>query len=72
MSGLGSNYRKLLSASAISTLGDGGAQIAYSWLASAIIRNPILIAGVAVDRCLPWIFFSLPTGVITDRNDRRL
>lgn len=68
---LGASYRKLVAASAISNAGDGVAQIAYPWLASAVTRNPLLIALVAVAQRLPWLFFSLPAGVITDRRDRR-
>ena len=71
MSGLGPNYRKLFAASTISNLGDGVGVIAYPWLASAITRNPLLIALVAVVQRLPWLLFTLPAGVITDRNDRR-
>ena len=69
--GLGGNYFKLFGASAISNLGDGIGVIAYPWLASAITRNPLLIALVAVVQRLPWLLFSLPAGVITDRHDRR-
>jgi MFS family permease len=69
---LGPNYRKLFTASTISNLGDGVGQIAYPWLASAVTRNPVLIALVAVAQRLPWLVFSLPAGVITDRHDRRL
>ncbi len=68
---LSRNYYKLLTASGISNLGDGIGLIAYPWLASAITRNPILISLVAVVQRLPWLIFSLPAGVITDRNDRR-
>jgi len=68
---LGANYRKLFAATAISNLGDGVGVIAYPWLASAITRNPLLIALVAVVQRLPWLLFTLPAGVITDRNDRR-
>lgn len=71
MSGLGPGYRKLWSASVVSNLGDGVAQIAYPWLASAVTRDPLLIAGVAVAQRLPWLIFSLPAGVVTDRADRR-
>ncbi|MGI9052090.1 MAG: MFS transporter [Ilumatobacteraceae bacterium] len=67
----GANYRKLFAASTISNLGDGVALIAYPWLASAITRSPLLIALVAVAQRLPWLVFSLPAGVITDRGDRR-
>jgi MFS family permease len=69
--GLGSNYRKLFAATTISNLGDGMSTIAYPWLASAITRNPLLIAMVAVAQRLPWLVFTLPAGVITDRVDRR-
>ncbi len=65
------NYFKLFGASTISNLGDGIGIIAYPWLASAITRNPLLIALVAVVQRLPWLVFSLPAGVITDRYERR-
>jgi len=68
---LGASYHKLFSASVISNLGDGMAQVAYPWLASAVTRNPILVALVIVAQRLPWLVFTLPAGVITDRVDRR-
>jgi MFS family permease len=68
---LGPSYRKLFAATTISNLGDGVSLIAYPWLASAITRNPVLIALVAVAQRLPWLLFTLPAGVITDRSDRR-
>ena len=68
---LGANYRRLFTASTISNLGDGVGLVAYPWLASAVTRNPVLIALVAVAQRLPWLVFTLPAGVITDRGDRR-
>jgi MFS family permease len=68
---LGGNYWKLWTASVISNLGDGVALIAYPWLASAVTRNPLLIALIAVAQRIPWLVFTLPAGVITDRVDRR-
>lgn len=68
---LGTNYFKLFGASTISNLGDGIGMLAYPWLASAITRNPLLIALVAVVQRLPWLVFSLPAGVVTDRMSRR-
>ncbi|HLF60204.1 MAG TPA: MFS transporter [Acidimicrobiia bacterium] len=68
---LGRNYWKLWTASVISNFGDGVAIIAYPWLASAVTRNPVQIALVAVATRLPWLVFTLPAGVITDRVDRR-
>ena len=66
------NYWKLFSASVISNTGDGMGLIAYPWLASAVTRNPLLIGLVSVANRLPWLIFSLPAGVITDRVDRRV
>jgi len=67
---LGKSYWRLLSAHAVSNLGDGIAMIAYPWLASAVTRSPFLIALVAVASRLPWLIFTLPAGVITDRFNR--
>ncbi len=69
---LGGNYFKLFGASTISNLGDGIGIIAYPWLASAVTRNPLLIATVGIVQRLPWLLFSLPAGVIVDRYDRRI
>jgi MFS family permease len=68
---LGSRFRRLFAATLVSNLGDGMAIVAYPWLASAVTRNPALIALVAVAQRLPWLVFSLPAGVIIDRVDRR-
>ncbi len=68
---LGANYWKLWTASVTSNLGDGISIVAYPWLASAVTRDPIQIAGIAVATRLPWLIFTLPAGVITDRLDRR-
>jgi len=68
---LGVNYWRLWTSSVISNLGDGVTAIALPWLASAVTRNPILIALVAVASRIPWLVFTLPAGVITDRVDRR-
>jgi MFS family permease len=63
---LGASYRKLFISTTISNVGDGMSLIAYPWLASALTRNPLLIAGVALVQRLPWLIFTLPAGVITD------
>ncbi len=68
---LGANYWKLFTASIISNLGDGVAGIAYPWLASSITRDPVLLSLTVVAARLPWLVFTLPAGVITDRVDRR-
>lgn len=68
---LGPGYRRIYVANVAANLGDGVGQIGYPWLASAVTRNPLLIALVAVAQRLPWLLFTLPAGVITDRVDRR-
>ena len=69
---LGPQYVKLWTASVISNLGDGIALRRLSVAGqSAITRNPLLIALIAVAQRLPWLVFTLPAGVITDRVDRR-
>ncbi len=68
---LGPGYRRLFSAATISNLGDGVGAIAYPWLASGLTRSPLLIAAVGIGQTLPWLVFSLPAGVLTDRKDRR-
>jgi MFS family permease len=68
---LGGRYWRLWTASLVSNLGDGVGAIAFPWLASAVTRNPVLIALIAVVQRLPWLVFTLPAGVITDRLDRR-
>ena len=68
---LGASYRKLFISTVISNVGDGMSTIAYPWLASAITRNPILISLVVLVQRLPWLVFTLPAGVITDRVDRK-
>ena len=68
---LGANYYKLVVGSAITNLGDGIGIVAYPWLASAVTRNPFLITLIGFSQRLPWLVFTLPAGVITDRVDRR-
>jgi len=68
---LGKNYWRLWTAHATSNLGDGLATVAFPWLASAVTRDPFLIAFITVMSRLPWLIFTLPAGVITDRFDRK-
>lgn len=65
------NYRLLFSASAITNLGDGISALAFPWLASLLTRDPFLIAAVAAAGRLPWLLFTAPAGVITDRVSRQ-
>lgn len=64
-------YGRLLAASSITNLGDGVSALAFPWLATLITRDPLLIAMVGAAVRLPWLLFSIPAGVITDRHDRK-
>jgi MFS family permease len=64
-------YRLLLSASAVTNLGDGVSALAIPWLAALITRDPVLIAFVAFAARLPWLLFAIPAGILIDRGDRR-
>ncbi|GAB2601377.1 MFS transporter [Pseudactinotalea suaedae] len=68
---LGANYRKLFGSAVSANLGDGLMAVALVWLASAVTRDPVAIAVVGVASKIPWLVFSLPAGVISDRFDRR-
>lgn len=68
---LGANYQRVFWSSVVSNLGDGVSTVAYPWLASAVTRNPLWISTILAATRLPWLVFSLPAGVITDRVDRR-
>ena len=70
--GLGANYWKLWSASTASNLGDGVTLVAGPLLAATLTRDPVLVAGLAFAQRLPWLLFSLISGALVDRLDRRL
>jgi MFS family permease len=67
----GADYWKLWAASVTSNFGDGVSTIAYPWLASAITRDGFKLGLVVLATRLPWLLFSLPAGVITDRVNRK-
>ncbi len=68
---LGRNFHRLLLSSGLANLADGIGVVAWPWLASLITRDPLAIALVGMAQKLPWFLFALPSGVITDRFDRR-
>jgi MFS family permease len=70
--GLGPDYRKLWAASTVSNLGDGVTLVAGPLLAASLTRDPLLVAGLAFAQRLPWLFFSLISGALVDRLDRRM
>ena len=69
--GLGPEFCKLWAASTLSNLGDGVALVAAPLLAAALTRDPALVAGLAVAQQLPWLLFTLLSGALADRLDRR-
>jgi MFS family permease len=71
MSPTRSPYATLWSAALVANLGDGIGLVILPLLAATLTRDPMLIAGVATAQRLPWLFFSLISGVIVDRVDRR-
>ena len=69
--GLGADYGRLWAAAGISTLGDGVRLAALPLLAASITRDPAAVAAVTLAGGLPWLLFSLVSGAVVDRVDRR-
>ena len=69
--GLGPEFGKLWAASGISNFGDGITAVAAPLLAAALTRDPVLVTGLAAAQRLPWLLFSLISGALADRLDRR-
>ncbi|UYN91215.1 MAG: MFS transporter [Anaerolineales bacterium] len=70
-SGFGAKFIRLWQASFATNLADGIWLAAGPLLAASLTRDPLLIAGLATAQRLPWLLFSLPSGVIVDRLDRK-
>ena len=68
---LGPSFHRFWASAAMANLGDGVRIVAWPWAATLLTRDPLAIAAVAIALRLPWLVFSLPAGVITDRIDRR-
>ncbi len=68
---LGAAFRRFVAASGLTNLADGVSLVAWTWVASQLTRDPLLIALVPVALKAPWFVFSLPAGIIVDRFDRR-
>ena len=67
----GSGFARLLTASAISNLGDGVYGTALPLLAATLTRDPLLVSVVSFAEWLPWLLFGLLSGALLDRWDRR-
>ncbi|WP_170323428.1 MFS transporter [Cryptosporangium phraense] len=63
-------FRTLWAAVGISNLADGVNLAAAPLLAATLTSDPVAIAGLTVAQRLPWLF-SLVSGAIVDRADRR-
>jgi MFS family permease len=68
---LGPDFAKLWTASTVSNLGDGVTLVAGPLLAASLTRNPLLVAALTFAQRLPWLLFSLLSGALVDRLDRR-
>lgn len=68
---LGADFMKLWTASAVSNVGDGVTMVAGPLLVASLTDAPALVAGAAFVQSLPWLLFSLVSGVYVDRLDRR-
>ena len=68
---IGKNFRSVWLSVMVSSAGDGMFLTAFPLLAAILTRDPILIAGVTIASRLPWLIFSLFTGALADRMDRR-
>jgi MFS family permease len=68
---LGADFTKLWTASAVSNVGDGVTMVAGPLLVASLTHDPVLVAGAAFVQSLPWLLFSLISGVFADRLDRQ-
>ncbi len=68
---LGRSFRLLWLSVTSSCTGDGMFLTAFPLLAALLTRDPVLISGITISTKLPWLLFSLFTGAISDRMDRR-
>jgi MFS family permease len=68
---LGSGYRRLWTATAVSSLGDGVYFTALPLLAASLTRDPVAVSLVTLATTLPNLLLTLTAGVLVDRWDRR-
>ncbi|WP_447008119.1 MFS transporter [Saccharothrix isguenensis] len=68
---LGRDFGKLWLASAVSNVGDGMALAAGPLLLASLTDDPALVAGAVFAQQVPWLLFSLLSGAMVDRLDRR-
>lgn len=64
-------FMRFAAAVGLANLGDGIAVVAWAWTASLLTRDPFWIAVLPATLRIPWVLFSLPSGILADRLDRR-
>jgi MFS family permease len=64
-------FIKLWGASGVSNLADGIGLTAAPLLAATLTRDPFLVSGLVFAQQLPWFLFTLISGALVDRLDRR-
>lgn len=69
--GLGAPFWSLFAAGSTSSLADGTIRAALPLLAASLTRDPLLISALTAAGFLPWLLFSLLSGAVVDRVDRR-
>lgn len=66
-----SNFNRLWCASGMSNLADGLGLTSAPLLAATLSRDPLLVSGLTIAQRLPWFLFTLISGALVDRLDRR-
>ncbi|HEY0453184.1 MFS transporter [Actinophytocola sp.] len=61
----------LVSAVSVSNLADGIGKTAFPLLVASMTRDPLVIGALSAVAFVPWLLFSMATGVLLDRVDRR-
>ncbi|GAA2564000.1 MFS transporter [Winogradskya consettensis] len=69
--GLGGEFGKLWTGSAVSNLGDGISFVAIPLLAATLTDSATLVAGLSLAFTLPRLLVSVFSGALVDRMDRR-
>lgn len=64
-------FNRLWAASGLSNLADGIGLTAAPLLATTLTRDPLLVSGLTIAQRLPWFLFTLISGALVDRLDRR-
>lgn len=68
---LGRNFTRLWLSAIISNVGDGIVRAAAPLLVASLTTDPVLVGLAVFAQQLPWVLFSLLSGVAVDRMDRQ-